>query len=633
MFKSTGAAAVFAGAAALVTVAGASNDIPDPLSLSSAERAGGQQIEPALLLGLNNNGVCLTRGNAADNKVFYKIAAQAQAQTSTPTPTQPQTGKKNELTPYGQLPQANTEPEPAMEDTPLWNNLGTLSYDITTSKPRAQQYFDQGLRLAYGFNHDEAARSFRMAQKIDPACAMCYWGEALVLGPNINMPMDPEAVAPAVAASRKASSLMERASPREQALIKALTTRYSDDPKMERAELDKMYAGAMRKVAQQYPQDQNIAVLFSEALMNISPWDYWAAGGARPKGNTAELVATLEKVLKENPDHPGAIHYYIHTVEASTNPKRAEPYAERLARQIPGAGHIVHMPSHIYYRVGRYKDSLAANKQAVAVDEAYIAERKPTGIYPMAYYPHNVHFELVSAQMAGDGKTVIEAADKLAGIVTDDAARQFPIAQPVRAAPYFAHAQFSDPETILAIPAPGSGLPYVKGLWHYARGVAFAEKGDAENARKEAAAIDRLRKAGDFAALTEAKVPAQEVLQIAGHVVRARTAQASGNLDRAADQYRKAIALEDNLAYMEPAYWYYPIRQSLGAVLLQQGDTAGAEQAFRDSLNRVPNNGWALYGLSEVYKKRGDAARVAATEQLLSQAWAGERDQLRLEEL
>lgn len=608
MSKSTGAAAVLAGSAVLAIILGA----------QGAPTSSSPFIEPAVLLGLGDGTVCLARGKAVDNKLFYKIAA---------------TRDKNELTPYGALPQSGASAPPVPGDPPLWNNLGTLSYEITTSQPRAQQYFNQGLRLAYGFNHEEAANAFRMAQKIDPACAMCYWGEALVLGPNINMPMDPQANAPAVAASRKASTLKDRATAREQALILALATRYADDPKLERATLDNAYADAMRKVAAAYPGDQDIAVLFAESLMNLSPWDYWEAGGARPKGNTAELVATLEKVLKANPDHPGAIHYYIHTVEASTNPRRAEKYADRLARQMPGAGHVVHMPAHIYFRVGRYKDSLATNKQAVAVDEKYIAERKPGGVYPMAYYPHNVHFVLVSAQMAGDGKTVIEAADKLAGIVTDDAAREFPIAQPVRAAPYFAHAQFSDPDTILAIPAPGEGLPYVKGLWHYARGVAFAEKGDAADARKESAAIQRLRKTGEFDALNEALVPAQDVLQIASHVVEARAAQASGDLKRAANQYRQAIALEDNLAYMEPAYWYYPVRQSLGAVLLQQGDSEGAEKAFRDSLNRVPNNGWALYGLSEVYRKRGDARRVQATEELLSQAWAGTREQLSLNQL
>lgn len=570
-----------------------------------------RSIDPGVLLGIGGAACQTSAARTVDSKLFYKIAAA-----------------KNELKPYGQLPKEGKEASTTADEPPLWNNLGKLSYRITASKPQVQKYFDQGLRLNYAFNHEEAARAFRMAQKLDPKCAMCYWGEALVLGPNINKPMDEKDIAPAIAASEKAMSLMSRARPHEQALIKALATRYSNDPNADRKTLDAAYADAMGKVAVRYPNDQNVAVLYAESLMNLSPWDYWEAGGTKPKGKAAELVATLERVLKANPDHPGAIHYYIHTVEASSDPKRAEPYAERLGKLMPGAGHLVHMPSHIYYRVGRYKDSLAANKEAVAADEIYIAEQKPDGFYPAAYYPHNVHFVLASAQMAGDGKTVIQAADKLAGLVTDDIARQFPIAQPLRVAPYFAHAQFSNPDTILAIPAPAGDLPYVKGIWHYARGVAFAVKGDADSAQKEADEIERLQQSGDFTGVNEARVPAQDALQIAGHIVEARVAQTKGDFAGAAGQFEKAAALEEQLAYMEPPYWYYPVRQSLGAALLQKGDLDGAEQAFRSSLIRAPNNGWALYGLSEVYKKRGDLQRASAAEELLGKAWAGERKQL-----
>jgi tetratricopeptide (TPR) repeat protein len=575
-----------------------------------------RNVDPATMLGLAGPMCQGPAGNPASSKLFYKIAAA-----------------KNELKPFGQVPNAEHRTPAAADEPPLWDNLGTLSYGITTSKPLAQKYFNQGLRLGYAFNHDEAARAFRKAQRLDPKCAMCYWGEALVLGPNINMPMDAKAVAPAVAASNKAASMMGRASPREQALIKALARRYSDDPNADRKALDAAYADSMSKVAERYPNDQNIAVLYAEALMNLAPWDYWEAGGAKPKGRTAEVVSTLENVLKANPNHPGAIHYYIHTVEASADPRRAERYAERLPKLMPGAGHLVHMPSHIYYRVGRYKDSLAANKQAVAVDEAYLADQKPTGVYPAAYYVHNIHFAVVSAQMAGDGKAAIEAAHKLSGVVTDDMAREFPLAQPVKAAPYFAHAQFSEPDTILAVPAPGAGLPYVQGLWHYARGVAYAAKGDAGSARREAAAIERLRQSGDFQSLNEVMVPAKDSLQIAGHVLEARIAQAKGDPASAAGHFERAAALEEQLAYMEPPYWYYPVRQSLGAVLLQMGDLDGAEQAFRSSLVRAPNNGWALYGLAEVYRKRGDSRRASATEELLANAWAGERKQLDLARL
>lgn len=599
--------------AALVGIGAAS-----PPSYDEGSHAA-RNIPTEVLLGIGAPVCRSPVGDTASRKLFFKVAAVT-----------------NELKPFGQLPEtvaAEEAEDTATKGQPLWDNLGTLSYQITTSKPMAQRYFDQGLRLAYGFNHDEAGQSFRTAQKIDPDCAMCYWGEALVLGPNINMPMSQDAIAPAVRASEKAMSLRKAATSREQGLIEALSARYSTDGSADRKTQDGHYADAMRKLVTRYPDDQEIGVLYAEALMNLSPWDYWEAGGTKPKGKTDELVATIERVLKANPDHPGAIHYYIHTVEASSDPKRAEAYAERLGALMPGAGHLVHMPSHIYYRVGRYKDSLAANKQAVAIDEAYIADRKPAGIYPLAYYPHNVHFALVSAQMAGDGTTVLEAAGKLSALVSDQAAREFPIAQPVRVAPYFAHAQFSEPDSILALPAPASDLPYVSGLWHYARGVAFAEKGDEASAQKEVDAINRLHQSGDFTSLVEAGIPAPDVLGIARDVVLARIAQSKGDFTSAAAHFEKAAEVEDRLAYMEPAYWYYPIRQSLGAALLQKGDLDGAEKAFRGSLARVPNNGWSLYGLAEVYKKKGDAQLAAATQQLLDNAWAGRRDQLLIEKL
>lgn len=586
------------------------------LGVYHARQPAAQNLDAALLIGLNAPLCQAPAGNLGERQQFFKLAAAA-----------------NELKPLGQLPSMQKSPPPASADPPLWNNLGTLRYQITTARPLAQQYFNQGLRLTYAFNHAEAARAYRKAQQLDPQCAMCYWGEALVLGPNINMPMEADAVAPAVAAIQRAQALKSHANRREQALIAALATRYSADPNAERAALDARYAAAMAKLARQYPKDQNIAVLYAEALMNLSPWDYWEAGGAKPKGKTADIVATLERVLRANPDHPGAIHYYIHTVEASDNPKRAEPYADRLGRLMPGAGHLVHMPAHIYFRVGRYQDSLAANRQAVAVDEAYIASQQPSGIYPLAYYPHNVHFVLVSAQMAGDGETVIAAADKLAALVTDDAARAFAIAQPVKAAPYFAHAQFSAPDTILALPAPAADLPYVAALWRYARGVAFAAKGDRASAEKESAAIARLLQTGDFAALTQAGIPAQDVLQIAIHVINARTAQAGGDLATAIAQFEQAAALEDRLAYMEPPYWYYPVRQSLGAVRLLNGDLDSAEQAFRASLARMPNSGWSLFGLAEVYRQRGDTKSARATETLLARAWIGKPGSLSLARL
>lgn len=569
-----------------------------------------------MLLGIDP-AVCASRAKGpADQKAFFKLAAV-----------------QNELKPFGHLPSEETEDASSAGQPPLWTNLGTLSYPVTTDKPRAQHYFDQGIRLAYGFNHDEAARAFRAAQQIDPDCAMCYWGEALVLGPNINMPMDQNANVPAIEAIRKAMARAGSARPNEQALIRALTSRYSDRSNADRKALDAAYAEAMENVAERFPDDATIAVLYAEALMNLSPWDYWEAGGVQPKGKTGRLVQTLERALALNPDHPGAIHYYIHTVEASADPKRAEAHAERLADLMPGAGHLVHMPSHIYYRVGRYKDSLAANKQAVAVDEAYLAQRKPAGVYPLAYYPHNVHFVLVSAQMSGDGATVIDAANKLSGLISEQTAREYPATQPIRVAPIFAHAQFSAPDDILALSAPSDDLPYVKGLWHYARGVAFVGKNELSHAQQELEAINRLRQSGDFSSLAEANIPAQDVLHIASDVVAARIAQAKGKLEDAVRLFKSAAETEQQLSYMEPAYWYYPVTQSLGAVLLQKGDLDAAESAFRASLTRVPNNGWSLYGLAQVHRKQGNLRQAMAAEELLKEAWGGNPEQLSVEKL
>src|SRR6266478_1635185 len=373
---------------------------------------------------------------------------------------------------------------------------------VTTSSAAAQVYFDQGLRLTYAFNHEEAQRAFRKAQKLDPACAMCFWGEALVLGPNINLPMQDEAMAPAFAAAQKA----------------------------DRKPLDAAYAGAMGQVAAEFPEDNEIAVLYAESVMDLSPWNYWQPGGREPNPQSVAIVPALERVLAKDPNHPGAIHYYIHAVEASDRPERAEPHADRLRGAIPGAGHLVHLPSHIYYRVGRYLDALADNKTAVSVDEKYLADTNaPMGVYRLGYYPHNVHFVMASAQMAGDGQTVIAAAQKLNELIPDEAARGIAMVQPVKAAPYFAHARFSTPETILALPDPGDAIPYVKAMWLYMRGVALASRRDFAGASAAANAIETLERTADFKLLKESNIPAQEVLRIARTLILARVAQAKGD--------------------------------------------------------------------------------------------------------
>ena len=536
--------------------------------------------------------------------------------------------------PRAEMSAANTAPAFADTEPPLWTGLGSVTYKISTTNERAQAYFDQGLRLAYAFNHGEAQRAFRMAQKLDPNCAMCFWGEALVLGPNINLPMQEDALAPAYAAAQKAKALAGDASPREQALINALAARYGSDPKAARPPFDAAYASEMAKVAKQFPDDDEIATFYAEAVMDLSPWNYWKPGGHEPNPQSVPIVPTLERVLARNPTHPGAIHYYIHAVEASDRPKRAEPYADRLRGAIPGAGHLVHMPSHIYYRVGRYLDALKDNKTAVDVDEKYLADAKaPMGVYRLGYYPHNVHFVMASAQLAGDGQTVIAAAEKLGQLIPNEAARGIAMVQPVKAAPYFAHAQFSTPETILALPDPGDAIPYIKAMWLYARGVALAQRRDSAGAAAAADAIGTIERTADFKLLNESNVPAQEVLRIAQTLILARIAQANSDYRTAVVRFARAAAMQDALPYTEPPYWYYPIRQSLAAALLQAGRYAEAEQQFQRALTRAPANGWSYYGLAELYKARGNADAARKAEADLSKTWIGDRKLLQLSNL
>jgi tetratricopeptide (TPR) repeat protein len=523
--------------------------------------------------------------------------------------------------PGQQLP-ATAAPQAA---PPVYSDLGALQVPVTTTSARAQAYFNQGIRLTFSFNHAEAARAFRAAQQADPHCAMCYWGEALVLGPNINAPMFPDAAAPAAAAAARALALAGRATPAERALIKAVAQRYANPAPADRAPLDQAYASAMTEAARGFPANDTIQVLFAEALMDLSPWNYWDAGGSQPRANTAELVDALERVLERNPTHPGAIHYYIHAMEASTHPEKALPYARQLARQIPGAGHIVHMPAHIYYRLGMYQDALQSNVDAIAVDEKYFSRSASDPVYKGAYYPHNIHFVLVSALMGGDGKTALEAGAKLDKAMSAALVKEFSMLQPVKAAPYFSQVQFSSPDTLLAMPDPGPDMVLVKAMWHYARAIAYARKGAMANSRAEIDAIGAIERSADFKSITDWGVPAREIVQTAYAVAMGRLADAQGDLPGAIAAYRKAVAIQDALPYTEPPYWYYPVRQSLGAVLLRAGQLDEAENVFRASLARTPSNGWALSGLMAIYRQRGDHASLAAARKRFDTTWLGKR--------
>ena len=557
---------------------------------------------------LDNRAVCIPADRSRSALRVYLAAAQ----------------RKTEIGPFDR--QAVDAPKAGAAEglAPLLEGLGSRTFRITTSNRLAQRYFDQGLTLAYAFNHAEARRAFRAAQALDPECAMCFWGEALVLGPNINLPMSPADAPAAYYAVHRAAALAGPAGPKEQALIQALAARYSPDGSAERAPLDAAYADAMERVQARFPWDREISVLYVEALMNLSPWDYWEPGGVQPKGRTREMVTTLERVLASGIDHPGAIHFYIHIVEASSRPERAERYADRLGELVPGAGHLVHMPFHIYFRVGRYRDALEVNRRAVAADERYLARATGgDGVYRFGYFPHNIHSLLAAAQMAGDGTTAIEAAGKLSRSLSDDVTRAVPWVQPIMAAPYFAHAQFSDPATILAVPAPQADFPYVKAMWHYMRGVAHVASGDFPAARTAIDAIARLERSSDVQALAAAGVPAGNVMGIARHVLAARIAQSKGELAAAVAELERAVEIEDNLGYSEPPFWYYPVRQSLGGALVLAGELDRAESVFRASLARQPHNGWALYGLTQVYVRKGDARAAISAQKRFDAAWAG----------
>jgi tetratricopeptide (TPR) repeat protein len=522
----------------------------------------------------------------------------------------------------------------ASESPPLLDDLGDRSFDVTTASDEARRYFDQGLALTYAFNHPEALRAFRYARRLDPDCAMCSWGEAYVLGPNINAPMDPEAPAPAARAVARAQDAAQSAGAKEKALIEALAARYSTDPDSDRGELDRAYADAMAEVAARFPDDPTIQSLYADSLMNLSPWDYWEADGQTLKEPVKKLAQVLEGALAIDPTHPYAIHLYIHAVEASKTPGRGEPYADRLAALMPGAGHIVHMPSHIYFRVGRFQDSIQTNRKAVAADESYLAAvNPPEGIYPYSYYPHNVHFLLESARMAGDAETAIAAAEKLPKILSKNVSAAIPWVQLIDAAPYFAHAQFSDPKTTLGLPDPGGELPYVKAMWHYARGIAYAARKDVTSARAEADAIGTIARERDFSGMVDGGVPIPQLLELAQLVIAGRIGQAQGDFEGAVTAYRKASEIQDHLPYLEPPYWYYPVKQSLGAALLQQGNPDEAEQVFRKALELFPNNAWALYGLRETLKVQGKASEVAEVDRRLGTAWVGKREDLSLSRL
>jgi tetratricopeptide (TPR) repeat protein len=511
------------------------------------------------------------------------------------------------------------------EPVRLHEALGRHHFRISTPIPMAQRYFDQGMILMYGFNHAEAARSFQYAQKLDPTCAMCFWGEALVLGPNINAPMADSAVTQAWTAVEKARALANGASEKEQALIQAVAKRYAQETLKDRSSLDQNYAEAMRAVAKQFPDDPVIGALLAEALMDLHPWDFWTREG-KSQPWTPEIVSTLERVLDLNPNLPLGHHLYIHALEASPHPEKALSSAARLPALVSGSGHLVHMPAHIYIRIGWYRDALVANQRAVRVDEEYLQHSHVESLYTAAYVPHNFHFLWTAASKLGQQKLAMQAAQDTADKVRPEAMRDPGFAGTLQhfwMMPLFTKALFGQWEEILQEPAPPADLLYPAGIWHYARGLAFLRQSKLEQATQELEQLKSVAKDPAIADLTIFDLNAiPYILNIAQSVLAGEIAAQREDYDSAVTHLNRAIKLEDALNYTEPKDWYLPPRQVLGAVLLKAGKPAEAERVYREDLLAHPQNGWSLFGLVQSLEVQGKLDEAKAAQQEFEEAWA-----------
>jgi tetratricopeptide (TPR) repeat protein len=504
---------------------------------------------------------------------------------------------------------------------PRLQNLGNHKFSVTTESARAQLFINQGMMLTYGFNHAEADRSFREAARLDPKCAMAYWGMALVLGPNINMAMSPEAEPQAYEMIQKAIALKKNASEKEKAFIDALAKRYSGEDKPNRTALDRAYAEAMRKLSARYPDDLDAATLYAEAVMDLRPWNYWTRD-MQPYPETVEIMRVLESILARNPNHPGAIHLYIHAVELA-RPDLAEAAAERLWKLAPGAGHLVHMPSHIFRRVGRYGDASLSNQDAIAADEDYITQCRAQGVYPLAYYPHNIHFLWDSATMEGRSHLAIEAARKSSSSIPEGTWRKVPLLHQFLVAPLFAYTRFGEWELIIKEPQPPEDSLFWTGVWHYARGLAFTATEKLDEATQELDSLQKIaaQKSLDGYRVTFSRNGAKAILEIATEVLAGELAAKRGDYDNAIVRLHRGILLEDNLIYNEPPDWHVPVRQSLGAVFLEAGRAAEAESIYWQDLSRNRENGWSLFGLMQSLRAQGKEEQAAVVEKRFRKAW------------
>lgn len=514
--------------------------------------------------------------------------------------------------------------DPATATAPLapaLDGLGTLHHPVSTRNPASQQFFDQGLRLAYAFNHSEALRAFKEAARLDPDNAMAYWGWAWVLGPNLNLPMVPEVAAQAWAATQKAMSLRTRATPAERAYIEALATRYADPAPADRSPLDRAFAEAMRDVAGRFPEDPDAATLHAEALMDISPWNYWRADGSG--GDHAQVIVdTLETVLRRHPDHMGALHLHIHALEA-VDGGRAEVSADRLLTLAPTAGHLVHMPSHIYMRVGRYADAARTNELADAADNRYVAQCNAQGIYPLFYHRHNQHFLTWAAMFQGRSQAALDAGrhighglepEMLAGPLSETL--QHLLIQPV-----YVLVRFGRWDEILREAPPHRDYGFATAIWHYARGMAYANTKQLRGARRELAEVRQAATGSSMQDKFVGFAPAPAVLGIAADVLDAAIASATGDHELAIARLDRAVRIQDGFRYNEPPDWYFPVRHYLGAELLAAGRAVEAETVYWQDLERNPDNGYALLGLQQAQAAQGKTEQAAWTASRQARAW------------
>jgi tetratricopeptide (TPR) repeat protein len=515
----------------------------------------------------------------------------------------------------------------------LVTGLGDLHHPVSTHNPQAQQFFDQGLRFIYAFNHDEAARSFQHAAELDPKLAIAYWGVAEAVGPNYNDPADPDRYTQAHDAVQKALDLSASASPSELAYIQAMAKRFPADPKSDLKKAAEDYRDAMRRVVREFPDDLDAATLFAEAGMNLHPWGLWRVDGT-PEAGTEEVVSTLESVLKRDPNHLGAIHYYIHAVEASPSPERALAGANRLASLAPAAGHIVHMPAHIYIRTGDYEAAVKTNEQAAEVDRAYIKATGVQGIYPMMYYSHNLHFIAMCSAMNGNYTESKKNAQMLAEHV-GPAVSMMPPLEGFMTIPMAVEIRFHHWNEILRMPQPDPSMKTVNVFWHFGRGLAFAGTGKVSEAEME------YRIVADAEAATPPDVifqmpinnKAKDILKIAEDVLGAKVAMAKGDTDHAIAMFREAVAIQDTLKYGEPPDWFFPVRESLGAAMLMSGDASGAEKVFREDLGRNPRNPRSLFGLHQALMQQNREYDAGFVQKQFEASWKGGAQALKLADL